>query len=143
MGNTFNHTFVDAAGNERTVAINKDEIARTMKSLNLRGKEGLAEAIDVYLDDHDLLANEERVALDTKAKAVKINHDTGRKTKKGGGRKPDLAKEKLLTQLFEALNISDLEFDNLAIANKNNEITFSIGEIEYSIKLIKHNVKKN
>ena len=59
-------------------------------------------------------------------------------------RKPDEEKEAIIACISTFLGENcELSPENVLIANKNNEISFRIGENEYSLKLTKHRKSKN
>ena len=68
------------------------------------------------------------------------NHTVANPTKEKKQREIKIDEEKvdIINNLF-----SMLEYDNKNIANPQKEITFTIGDNNYSISLIKHRPKKN
>ena len=113
------------------------EIEKLKKSLDI----STAEAIETWLDDHDITVNDEQVALDAKASAVKIDHGAGdvrkRAERKPKERKVDDNKGYLLSLIRKAIE------DTVEITDQKNEVELSFkwkGE-SYTIKLTKHRKK--
>lgn len=86
--------------NGKTVNIDDTEIARNMKILELSKEE----VIQMYLEDNNLIVNEEQEELDTKAKKVKIKHSATNNTNTRKDRKPKTVKISLdKIDIFDSL----------------------------------------
>lgn len=120
------------------------EVKKLMEILNISE----AEAQQVIADDKaidrgermdfDLSPAEEKNAR----KYAKVGKGE-QKSKRNTARKPDEEKIFLIETLHNFLfENEEIGTKNVVIVNKNNEISFSLGENEYSIKLTKHRKAK-
>ena len=109
--------------NGKKLRINESELEKISKTLDLTKDEAIA----VWLDDNGYTDNEEQIALDNKASAVKINHhakaiDTKPKEKKPRNYKEDFEKISIINNISEFL--SGKGYENVNIENKSKIITF-------------------
>ncbi len=124
--------------NGKEIRIPDSEISKSMKVLNISQDE----AVQMWLEDEGYIKNAEVEALTEKAKTNKISHEaksdkTRKKTVRE--RKVDTTKKRLLEDvriLIEGLG------GKIESVKTETEITFTLGDAEYSFKLIKHRPKK-
>lgn len=119
----------------KKVNIPDTEIENAMKVLDLTKEE----AIQMWLEDNDYLKNEEVEELTTKAKANRRYEKSDAPRKKvSKERKVDEDKAYLLQILIDAIK------NEVPIASIKNEaeFAFTYAERNYTVKLIKHNLKK-
>lgn len=122
---------------EKQYDIPTDEIKSLMKKLGCDAKE----AVKVWMADRELMEDEEQNALDEKASKVKVNKNASgekKERKERAPRKPNEEKRELIQLLFSTL---PAEY-HAQIANPEKEITFAIGDNDYSITLTQHRKKK-
>lgn len=125
--------------NGKTLKIPDNEITNNMKLLGISQKE----AIEVWLDDNDYTINEVVEELSKKAKENKaVKHSaksvsTEKKAPVKRERKPDEEKIQLISLLADALK----EY-NPKIENVSKIITFSVGENNYKLDLIRQRGEK-
>lgn len=120
----------------------EERIAKLMKSLGCSREE----ALQVIEDDKRIDKGEKLFELSAEQKKVaKESCATGTKKKtvykfdSAKSKKKDAEKEEFIAKLHEIV----AEFtENCEIANANREITFNLGENEYSLVLTKHTKKK-
>lgn len=120
----------------------EERIAKLMKSLGCSREE----ALQVIEDDKRIDKGEKLFELSAEQKKVaKESCATGTKKKtvykfdSAKSKKKDAEKEDFIAKLHEIV----AEFtENCEIANANREITFNLGENEYSLVLTKHTKKK-
>ena len=120
----------------------EDRIAKLMKSLGCSREE----ALQVIEDDKRIDKGEKLFELSAEQKKVaKESCATGTKKKtvykfdSAKSKKKDAEKEDFIAKLHEIV----AQFtENCEIANANREITFNLGENEYSLVLTKHTKKK-
>lgn len=127
--------------NGKVVNIPDKEIEKSMKALDLTKEE----AIEMWLEDNDYEINEEQVALDEKAKKVKINHgasavDKTEKEKKE--RKVIVSNEKqaLFSEILS--NLQNVYGENVQIVKENKLLTVKIGAKTFKIDIIEQRPKK-
>lgn len=120
--------------NGKNIRIPDDEIAQSMKVLELSKEE----AIQMWLEDEGYLENEEQEALDKKAKESRITatiHQAStakKKTQKERTRKENPTKEMVIREIAALLP----KFaENVEILNAGKLISFSIGAEKYEIDL--------
>lgn len=128
--------------NGKVVNIPDKEIEKSMKALDLTKEE----AIEMWLEDNDYEVNEEQVALDEKAKKVKINHGASavdKSTKEKKERKVIVSDEKQV--LFSEIlsNLQDVYGENVQIVKENKLLTVKIGAKTFKIDLIEQRPPKN
>jgi hypothetical protein len=120
----------------------EERIAKLMKSLGCSREE----ALQVIEDDKridkgeklfELSAEQKKVAKESCAIGTKKR--TVYKFDSAKSKKKDAEKEEFIAKLHEIV----AQFtENCEIANANREITFNLGENEYSLVLTKHTKKK-
>ena len=128
--------------NGKVVNIPDKEIEKSMKALDLTKEE----AIKMWLEDNDYEVNEEQVALDEKAKKVKINHGASavdKSTKEKKERKVIVSDEKqaLFSEILS--NLQDVYGENVQIVKENKLLTVKIGAKTFKIDLIEQRPPKN
>lgn len=127
--------------NGKVVNIPDKEIEKSMKALELTREE----AIEMWLEDNDYEVNEEQVALDEKAKKVKINHGASavdKSTKEKKERKVIVSDEKqaLFSEILS--NLQDVYGENVQIVKENKLLTVKIGAKTFKIDIIEQRPKK-
>lgn len=127
--------------NGKTVRIPKEDIERTAKGLGVDEDE----AILIWLEDEGYIDNDEQNELDKKAKASKITatiHGARKETtkKREVVRKEDATKERIIQALAETLSgIAQ----NVKIENVGKLITFTLGDENFKLDLIRQRKPKN
>lgn len=127
--------------NGKKLRINESELEKISKTLDLTREEAIA----VWLDDNGHTDNEEQIALDNKASAVKINHhakaiNTKPKEKKPKNYKEDFEKISIINNIYAFL--SGKGYKNVKIENKAKIITFKCGTDTFKIDLIRTRLDK-
>lgn len=127
--------------NGKKLRIDESELEKISKTLDLTRDEAIA----VWLDDNGHTNNEEQIALDNKASAVKINHhakaiNTKPKEKKPKNYKEDFEKISIINNIYAFL--SGKGYENVKIENKAKIITFKCGTDTYKIDLIRTRLNK-
>lgn len=131
--------------NGKTVNIPDKEIEHNMKVLELTKEE----AIEMWLEDEGYMDNEEQIELDTKAKAVKIDHGasavdkTQKKEKKPREIKVSDEKQALFTGILANLDRCDgVLRENITVLKENKLICVKIGEKTFKIDIIEQRAPK-
>ena len=122
--------------NGKDINIPDKDIEKLKISLDL----STAEAIEVWLDDHDYTANEEVEAMTEKAKANRRYEKSDAPRKKVvRERKVDAEKGGLLTAIKTAVE----SFGGAVSSVKNEaEFSFTFNGNSYTVKLVKHRPPK-
>ena len=128
--------------NGKVVNIPDKEIEQSMKVLELTKEE----AIEMWLEDNDYEVNEEQVALDEKAKKVKIQHGASaidKQTKEKKERKVVASDEK--QALFDNIyhNLVEIYGGTVEIVKENKLLTLKIGQKTFKVDLIEQRPPKN
>lgn len=128
--------------NGKVVNIPDKEIEQSMKVLELTKEE----AIEMWLEDNDYEVNEEQVALDEKAKKVKIQHGASavdKQTKEKKERKVVASDEK--QALFDNIyhNLVEIYGETVEIVKENKLLTLKIGQKTFKVDLIEQRPPKN
>ena len=129
--------------NGKAYQIPDTELTALQLSLNI----SRPEALDVWLDDHDIETNAEAVELDTKAKG-KVKADGKNRKKSTTPRKPPTRKANPEKQWLIA-NINTLlqgfelngKISNVTIANAERSIDFEMGGQSFTLNLVGHRKK--
>ena len=128
--------------NGKSINIPDKEIEKSMKALDLTKEE----AIEMWLEDNDYEVNEEQVALDEKAKKVKINHGASAvdKTEKEKKERKVIVSDEKQALFCEILsNLQDVYGENVQIVKENKLLTVKIGAKTFKIDLIEQRPPKN
>ena len=128
--------------NGKSVNIPDKEIEKSMKALDLTKEE----AIEMWLEDNDYEVNEEQVALDEKAKKVKINHGASAvdKTEKEKKERKVIVSDEKQALFSEILsNLQNVYGENVQIVKENKLLTVKIGAKTFKIDLIEQRPPKN
>jgi hypothetical protein len=122
--------------NGKDINIPDKDIEKLKISLDL----STAEAIEVWLDDHDYTVNEEAEAMTEKAKANRRYEKSDAPRKKVvRERKVDAEKGGLLTAIKTAVE----SFGGAVSSVKNEaEFSFTFNDNSYTVKLVKHRPPK-
>ena len=128
--------------NGKIVNIPDKEIEQSMKVLELTKEE----AIEMWLEDNDYEVNEEQVALDEKAKKVKIQHGASaidKQNKEKKERKVVASDEK--QALFDNIyhNLVEIYGGTVEIVKENKLLTLKIGQKTFKVDLIEQRPPKN
>ena len=128
--------------NGKSVNIPDKEIEKSMKALDLTKEE----AIEMWLEDNDYEINEEQVALDEKAKKVKINHGASavdkseQKEKKPRVVKISDEKQALFSEILS--NLEDVYPNSVEVVKENKLLTVKIGSKTFKIDIIEQRPPK-
>lgn len=128
--------------NGKSVNIPDKEIEKSMKALDLTKEE----AIEMWLEDNDYEINEEQVALDEKAKKVKINHGASaidkseQKEKKPRVVKISDEKQALFSEILS--NLEDVYPNSVEVVKENKLLTVKIGGKTFKIDIIEQRPPK-
>lgn len=101
-----------------------------------------AEAVQMWLEDHDYLENEEIEELTAKAKENRtyIKDDSAKESKRGKReRKPNDEKRALIALLHEALVA---QYSDAVITNPEKVVDFTLNGNHYSVTLTCHRAPK-
>lgn len=114
-----------------------DYLAKQMQLLKI----SKMEAVQLWLEDEGVEKNQEQEELDKKGKVFKADHGIDKKRASvARERKPNEEKREIIQWLADA--IGEKEVKDLKIAKVEREITFKIGENDYSVTLICHRPTK-
>ena len=123
----------------KVVNIPNAELAKLMPLCKTR-----AEAVDMWLYDHDYIDNAEADELTAKAKENKVSHNAKaeykQKTQRERVVKEDKVKEDIITAMAELLNT--LNATNVVIEKKGKLITFEVGADKFKLDLIRQRPPK-
>lgn len=126
----------------RKIRIPDNEIEKLEKAFELSKDE----AVKMWLEDEGIIENAEQIALDKKAKNEKITQtihsaraDSKKKTQRERVKKQDLTKENIISELATALKEIA---ENVEIVNAGKIITFTIGEENFKLDLIRQRKPK-
>lgn len=128
--------------NGKSVNIPDNEIKNYMTKYELSENE----AIQLYLEDEDLLENAELEELDSKAKKVKINHGasavdkTEKKEKKPRTVKISDEKQQLFDNIYHFL--VETYGGSVDILKENKLLTLKVGEKTFKVDLIEQRPPK-
>ena len=129
--------------NGKSVNIPDKEIENSMKVLELTKEE----AIQMWLEDNDYEVNEEQVALDEKAKKVKIQHGASAvdKTEKKEKKERKIVASDEKQALFNEIlsNLEDVYKNSVEIVKENKLLTVKIGSKTFKIDIIEQRPPKN
>lgn len=128
--------------NGKTITIPDKDIEKSMQALELTHEE----AVQMWLEDNDYEVNEEQVALDEKAKKVKINHGASaidKSTKEKKERKVIVSDEKqaLFSNIYQ--NLVDIYGESVEIVKENKLLTVKIDSKTFKLDLIEQRPPKN
>lgn len=122
----------------KKISIPDKEIDKAIKNLGLTK----SEAVEMWLEDNGYLDNEEQIALDEKAKKVKIAHEAKAETAKNKPSKPRTVKvSDTKKALFDSIlkNIDRCEGvdrENVTVLKENKLISVKIGDKIFKIDVI-------
>lgn len=129
--------------NGKSVNIPDKEIENSMKVLELTKEE----AIQMWLEDNDYEVNEEQVALDEKAKKVKIQHGASAvdKTEKKEKKERKIVASDEKQALFNEIlsNLEDVYKNSVEVVKENKLLTVKIGSKTFKIDIIEQRPPKN
>jgi len=126
----------------KVVNIPNAEIARNMAVCNSK-----AEAIDLWLFDHDYIENEEEQALTAKAKENRITatiHEAKAEVKQKTQRERVVKEDKVKEGIIQAIAdlLPSLEATEVNIEKKGKLITFKVGTDSFKVDLIRQRPQK-
>lgn len=123
----------------KVVYIPNAELSKLMTLCNSR-----AEAVDMWLYDHDYIDNAEADELTAKAKENKVLHkaraEDKPKTQRERVVKEDKVKEDIIKAIAEIL--PNLNAENVVIEKKGKLITFEVGTDKFKLDLIRQRPPK-
>ena len=124
----------------------EEQIQKYMTSLGLSRED----AEQLWEDDQADFIGEEREEMTQKAKQIR-RYEQSEKPREKTQRKQKIDEEKvaILSWILDGLmnrhrlvEEDDWDFEEVKLVNPQKEITFKVGENEYSISLIKHRKKE-
>jgi len=126
----------------KMVNIPDKDIEKNMRLLDISE----AEAIHVWLVDHDLEEDEELEEFDARASKVKIDHgaESGKTRKKSDTprvKKISDEKQMLFSQILA--NLQSFYANNVTILNENKLISVKVGDKVFKVDLIETRTPKN
>jgi len=123
----------------KVVNIPNAELSKLMAVCNSR-----AEAVELWLYDHDYIENVEADKLTAKAKENKIPHkakaEYKQKTQRERVVKEDKVKEAIIQAVADML--PNLQAENVVVEKKGKLITFTVGEDKFKFDLIRQRPPK-
>lgn len=130
-----------ASGKE--IKIPDIDIEKSMKNLELTKEE----AIQMWLEDNDYEVNDEQIALDNKAKMVKIDHGAKNIDKKSTSKPRTVKISDEKKELFDSIlqNLTrcvPVEQENITVLKENKLIEVRIGDKTFKIDIIETRNKK-
>ena len=130
-----------ASGKE--IKIPDIDIEKSMKNLELTKEE----AIQMWLEDNDYEVNDEQIALDNKAKLVKIDHGAKNIDKKSTSKPRTVKISDEKKELFDSIltNLDrcvPVERENITVLKENKLIEVRIGDKTFKIDIIETRQKK-
>ena len=119
--------------NGKSIKVDKQWVDKSIKNLDT----DIEDVLLMYLEDNDILVNEEQEELDKNAKGkVKLvatnEQKAKKKTPKERVQKENPTKELIIKTIAKALET--LETDNIVIENKTKIITFSMNNEQSTMK---------
>lgn len=127
--------------NGKICQIPDKEISANMRLLDITKQE----AIEMWLDDHNILINETAEQLTAKAKANGVAKEmtrckSAKKSEHKRERKADPTKEEIISNLANFLREQGLA--NVQIPNVGKLITFSLNGENFTLNLVRNRKKK-
>ncbi len=127
--------------NGKSIKVDKQWVDKSIKNLDT----DIEDVLLMYLEDNDILVNEEQEELDKNAKGkVKLvatnEQKAKKKTPKERVQKENPTKELIIKTIAKALET--LETDNIVIENKTKIITFSMNNEQFKVDLIQKRKEK-
>lgn len=127
--------------NGKSIKVDKQWVDKSIKNLDT----DIEDVLLMYLEDNDILVNEEQEELDKNAKGkVKLvatnEQKVKKKTPKERVQKENPTKELIIKTIAKALET--LETDNIVIENKTKIITFSMNNEQFKVDLIQKRKEK-
>lgn len=101
----------------------------------------IAEAIDLWLTDNDIVVNDAQQRLNDAAKQVRINVGAGQgkpKTQKERVKKENPVKKDVISAVFERISAKT---DAIVVRNDEKYIDFEIDGRSFTINLVEHRKK--
>lgn len=122
--------------NGKKYRVKESEIDQAQKSLDI----SVFEAIEMWLEDRDILVNDTVEELSQKAKenGVKVgakSQEPKKKTQKERVRKDNPTKEKIIAELAKFITDSELATD-VNVENVGKIITFKVGDTDFKLDLV-------
>jgi len=126
--------------NDKTIKVDRKWVDKSMKNLDT----DIEDVLLMYLEDNDILINEEQEELDKNAKGkVKLvaNADKPKKkTAKERVQKENPTKELIIQTIAKTLET--LDTNNIVIENKTKIITFTMNNEQFKVDLVQKRKKK-
>ena len=139
-----NYSYKDDQGTIHTIKCNEQEVYAIARSLDLNPSNpyDLMEAQYVWACDHGKIIDPDQQDLNNKASnagaGLHVTSNSAGK-RRAAKRKPNETKIKVINDI--AAFLIDNTYNNVNIVNAQGEISFSIGDKEFSIKLTQHRTK--
>lgn len=117
------------------------ELSANMKLLDITQQE----AIEMWLDDHNIIINETAEELTAKAKANGVAKEmtrckSAKKTDTKRERKPDPTKEEIISNLADFLRTQGVQ--NVQVPNIGKLITFTLNNENFTLNLVRNRKPK-
>ena len=127
----------------RTIQVPNAEVSKLQAQLKI----SKAEAVDLWLFDHDYIENEEEQALTAKAKENRITatiHEAKAEIKQKTQRERVVKEDKVKEGIIQAIAdmLPTLNAENVVIEKKGKLITFTVGEDKFKFDLIRQRPPK-
>lgn len=127
----------------KVVQVPNAEVSKLQAQLKI----SKAEAVDLWLFDHDYIENEEEQALTAKAKENRITatiHEAKAEVKQKTQRERVVKEDKVKEDIIQAVAdmLPTLNAENVVIEKKGKLITFTVGEDKFKFDLIRQRPPK-
>lgn len=127
----------------RTIQVPNAEVSKLQAQLKI----SKAEAVDLWLFDHDYIENEEEQALTAKAKENRITatiHEAKAEVKQKTQRERVVKEDKVKEDIIQAVAdmLPTLNAENVMIEKRGKLITFTVGEDKFKFDLIRQRPPK-
>ena len=127
----------------RTIQVPNAEVSKLQAQLKI----SKAEAVDLWLFDHDYIENEEEQALTAKAKENRITatiHEAKAEVKQKTQRERVVKEDKVKEGIIQAVAdmLPNLDAENVVIEKKGKLITFEVGTDKFKLDLIRQRPPK-
>lgn len=130
--------------NGKNITIPDNEIQKFVDSLQINK----IEAIQLWLEDNDIIEDEVEKELTAKASKQKRRYERKSATNAKKVRKPrkkDPIKQEIIATIARNLDrfaLDDAEISDISVRNDEKYIDFVVNGDEYTINLVKHRPKK-
>lgn len=123
--------------------VNDNDIDNIMEKLDI----SLAEACEMWLDDHEVIKDETAEKLTKKAQKNRITatiHEAKgeKKERKPREKKENPLKKEIIQAIYTAIANEITSSANTFIRNDEKYIDFTLGDREFTVNLVEHRKKK-